>query len=155
ALRALVFKLFVSSAVVKLTSGDPNWRHLTALEYHYQTQCLPPFTAWYFHHQPPALHKLSTLMMFGIEGLVPFLIVAPRRLRCAAALAMSGLQGLIAATGNYGFFNLLSIVLCLTLFDDAAWPWRWRRTVDARRPAPETGRWPVWLLRPALTVLLV
>jgi predicted DCC family thiol-disulfide oxidoreductase YuxK len=166
ALRALLFKLFVSSAVVKITSGDPNWRHLTALEYHYQTQCLPPWTAWYFHHLPPALQKLSAAMMFSIEGLVPFLIVAPRRLRFAAAFMMIGLQAMIAASGNYGFFNLLSIVLCIPLFDDAAWPWRWRRTESAppglappssapRRPAPDAGRWPAWLLRPALAVLLV
>src|SRR5262249_11058605 len=156
-LRALVFKLFVSSAVVKLTSGDANWRHLTALEYHYQTQCLPPWTAWYFHHLPPDCQKVSALMMFVVEGLVPFLILAPRRLRFAGACAMIGLQGLIAGTGNYGFFNLLSIALCVLLFDDAAWPWRWRRA-GAVPPMPavaETGRWPAWLLRPALTVLLI
>ena len=161
ALRALLFKLFVSSAVVKLLSGDPNWRHLTALEFHYQTQCLPPWTAWYFHHLPAAFQKVSALMMFAIEGAVPFLIVAPRRLRFAAAFAMIGLQGLIAATGNYGFFNLLSIVLCLPLLDDAAWPWRWRPAGSVRpdpappRPAPDAGRWPAWLLRPAIAVLLV
>jgi len=159
ALRALLFKLFVSSAVVKLTSGDPNWRNLTALEYHYQTQCLPPWTAWYFHHLAPGFQKLSAVNMFVIEGLAPFLIVAPRRIRFVAALAMIGLQGLIAATGNYGFFNLLAIALCVLLLDDAAWPWGWRKARPAARPAAVTasapGRWPPWLLRPALTLLLL
>lgn len=163
ALRALLFRLFVSSAVGKLASGDPTWHDLTALEYHYQTQCLPPWTAWYFHHLPPALQRVSAATMFAIEGLVPFLILAPRRIRFAAAWAMIGLQALIAASGNYGFFNLLAAALCLTLFDDGAWPWRGRRAEPA--PAPDqradpgadrgAGRWPRWLLRPALTVLVL
>ena len=46
-LRWLLFRLMFSSALVKLASGDPVWRDLTALQYHYQTQCLPPWTAWY------------------------------------------------------------------------------------------------------------
>ena len=33
------------------------------------------------------------------------------------------LQVLIAATGNYGFFNVLSVVLCLSLLDDRDWRW--------------------------------
>ncbi|MCA9729329.1 MAG: lipase maturation factor family protein, partial [Candidatus Eisenbacteria bacterium] len=60
---------------------------------------------------------------FVIELVVPFLFFVPdrwRRIRHAAALATIGLQMMIAATGNYGFFNLLAIVLCIPLFDDQA-----------------------------------
>ncbi|MGH7730549.1 MAG: lipase maturation factor family protein [Candidatus Eiseniibacteriota bacterium] len=166
ALRALLFRLFVSSAVVKLASGDPSWRDLTALTFHYETQCLPPWTAWVAHQLPAWFQRASAGAMFGIEGLIPFLIVAPRRIRFAAAWAMIGFQATIALTGNYGFFNLLSAALCLLLLDDGVWPWRWR---GARRSASEPagevgegtarerpgGRWPGWLLRPALVVLLL
>ena len=31
------------------------------------------------------------------------------------------LQLLITATGNYGFFNLLTITLCASLMDDVVW----------------------------------
>jgi lipase maturation factor 1 len=127
-LRWLLFRLMFSSAVVKWTSGDPTWRTLTALNFHYQTQPLPPWTAWYAHHLPAAFQKFSAAVMFAIEGAVPFLIFAPRRPRIGAALAITMLQTLIALTGNYGFFNLLSITLCVLLLDDAAWPWRWRPT---------------------------
>src|SRR5262249_5596925 len=44
---------------------------------------------------------------------------APRRLRFAGAALMVLLQVLIGVTGNYTFFNLLTIVLCLLLLDDA------------------------------------
>jgi predicted DCC family thiol-disulfide oxidoreductase YuxK len=161
ALRALVFRLFFSSAVVKLTSGDATWRDLSALTFHYQTQCLPPWTAWYAHHLPAGFQRLSVLGMFAIEGLVPFLILAPRRIRFAAAWMMLGLQATIALTGNYGFFNLLSIVLCLLLFDDGVWPWRRRHAgaMDPARhgadaPAP-AGAWPLGLLRPVVITLLL
>ena len=122
--RWLLFRLMFSSAVVKLASHDPTWRNLTALQYHYETQPLPPWTAWYAHHLPPAFQSFSALMMFVIEGLVPLLIFAPRRLRMLAGAAIVFLQGLILLTGNYGFFNWLSLALCVMLLDDAAWPRR-------------------------------
>ena len=170
ALRALLFRLMFSSAAVKLTSGDPTWRDLTALEYHYETQCIPPWTAWFAHHMPAWWQRASAVMMFVIEGLMPWLIVAPRRIRFAAATAMASLQLVIAATGNYGFFNLLSCALCVLLLDDGVWPWRWRSARRAVAAAPlaggrpsaaadadpgAPGRWPAWVLRPVLVTLLV
>jgi predicted DCC family thiol-disulfide oxidoreductase YuxK len=131
----LLFRLMVSSAAVKLTSGDASWHNLTALEYHYETQCLPPWTAWYGHHLPAGFQHFSAAIMMGIEGLVPFLLFAPRRIRFAGLAALIGLQLLIAITGNYGFFNLLSIALCLLALDDGVWPWRWRATRRARMSA--------------------
>ena len=135
-LRWLLFRLMVSSAAVKLTSGDPSWRNLTALTYHYETQCLPPWTAWYMHHLPAAFHRFSAVVMFAVEGLAPFLIPAPRRIRFAGAAAIVGFQSLIALTGNYGFFNLLAIALCLLLLDDGVWPWRWRAAGEPRAGLP-------------------
>jgi hypothetical protein len=58
--------------------------------------------------------------MFAIELAVPFLIFAPRRLRFAAFWLFVLFQVAIALTGNYTFFNLLTIVLCVPLLDDRA-----------------------------------
>jgi hypothetical protein len=125
-LRWLLFRLMFSSAVVKLTSGDPTWRSLTALQYHYETQPLPPWTAWYAHHLPAAFQQASVVGVFVTEGLIPFLIFGPRRVRLVAAAGLAGLQCLILLTGNYGIFNLLAIALCLMLFDDRLLPARFR-----------------------------
>src|SRR6266496_1783807 len=118
----LLFKLMFLSGITKLASGDPTWRHLTALDYHFWTQPLPPWTAWYAQRLPGWVHKGMTLGMFAIELGVPWLIFAPARLRrlrvVACALLVLGQLG-IAVTGNYGFFNLLAIVLCVPLLDDA------------------------------------
>jgi hypothetical protein len=56
--------------------------------------------------------------MFFAELVAPWLIFGPRPLRWIAFGSTLGLQILIAATGNYGFFNLLSAILCLALLDD-------------------------------------
>jgi hypothetical protein len=60
---------------------------------------------------------------------------------CAAA-AIAFLQSLILATGNYGFFNWLTLALCVLLLDDAVWPlWLRRRAglVVVGGAAPQPG----------------
>ncbi|MGQ0720317.1 MAG: lipase maturation factor family protein [Candidatus Eiseniibacteriota bacterium] len=140
-LRLLLFKLMFLSGAVKLASRDPVWRDLTALDYHYWTTCLPTWTGWWAHRLPLAVDRASAAGMFALELLVPFLVFAPvRRLRVAAFALLAILQMGIAATGNYGFFNLLSLVLCVTALDDTAL----RRLIPRRGgsgPAPPTDAW--------------
>jgi predicted DCC family thiol-disulfide oxidoreductase YuxK len=118
--RFLVFKLMWLSGWVKLTSNDDAWSSLTALEYHFWTQPLPSWTAYWADRLPTALLSLATFLMFVIELAVPFAVSAPRRVRHVAAWTLIALQLGIAATGNYGFFNVLSIALVVLLFDDGA-----------------------------------
>lgn len=120
--RWLLFRLMFASGAVKLVSGDESWSNLTALNYYYQTQPIPPWTAWYFHQFPVWFHKMSVTGMFFIELVVPFFIFAPRRVRLWAAIIILSFQILIITTGNYGYFNLLAIVLCLWFLDDSIWP---------------------------------
>src|SRR5262245_32443250 len=148
--RWLAFRLMFSSAAAKLVSGDVTWRQLTALTYHYETQCLPPWTAWYAHHLPLGFQRFSCAAMFAIEGLVPFLFFAPRRLRVAGALVTIGFQLLIVLTGNYGFFNGLTIALCVMLLDDRVFA---RLTRPAAQDV-EPPRLHAWLVRPVAVVLI-
>ena len=118
--RWLVFRLYFLSGYVKLGSHDPTWANLTALQYHYHTQPLPTVLAWYADKLPGWFQRGSTFLMLAIEIGAPFLIFAPRRLRQAGAFSLLGLQVLIVLTGNYTFFNLLTMALTLFLFDDRA-----------------------------------
>ncbi len=118
--RWLLFRLMFASGFVKLAS-DEVWRNLTALNFHYETQPLPTSIAWYVHQLPEWFHQISVIGMFAIELVIPFLIFAPRRLRTAGGIGLVGLQVLIILTGNYCFFNLLTIMLCLLLIDDVTW----------------------------------
>src|SRR5207247_7170233 len=118
-LTLLLFKLMLMSGVVKLTSGDPSWWNLTALDYHYWSQPLPTVFGWLADKSPEWFKHFSVAFCLAIEIIVPFFIWAPRRLRLIAAGLMIFLQLAFAITGNYCFFNLLPIALCLLLIDDS------------------------------------
>jgi len=145
--RFLLFRLMFSSGVVKLASGDAAWWELRALDVHYMTQPIPTWTAWYAHQMPHLWQAMSTAIMFVIELLAPWFIFAPRRLRLASFTALASLQILIAATGNYAFFNLLTLTLCLSLLDDAAWPVWLRRRLGAAIPEAAAIATPSWTAR--------
>jgi len=117
-LKLLLFKLMVMSGVVKLTSGDDCWWNLTALDYHYWSQPLPTIFGWWADQHPEWFKHFSVGFCMAVEIIAPFFIWAPRRPRLIAAGLMIFLQLVIALTGNYCFFNLLTLALCLLLIDD-------------------------------------
>src|SRR5215469_12208651 len=119
-LRWLLFRLLFLSGMVKLLSGDESWRDLSALTYHYWTQPLPTWTSAYANDLPLSLHHLTCGATLAIELTAPFGIFGPRRARQVSCAAIASLQLAIALTGNYGFFNLLTLVLCIPLLDDRA-----------------------------------
>jgi predicted DCC family thiol-disulfide oxidoreductase YuxK len=139
-LKFLLLKLMLMSGVVKLTSGDDSWgwvNHsfhwtaLTALDYHYWSQPLPTVFGWWADKTPEWFKHFSVAFCLAVEIIAPFFIWAPRRPRLFAAGLMIFLQMVIALTGNYCFFNLLTIALCLLLIDDAAIG----RSIEGRAPA--------------------
>jgi predicted DCC family thiol-disulfide oxidoreductase YuxK len=136
--RCLVFRLYFLSGYVKLSSHDPTWRDLTALKYHYHTQPLPNIIAWYADKLPASVQRASTFGVLAIELVAPFFIFTPRRTRMTAAFALLSLQVLILLTGNYTFFNLLTMALTLFLFDDRALSGA-DPLVRAGRPRPAPG----------------
>lgn len=139
--RLLLVKLMWESAAVKLLSGDATWRSLTALEFHHWTQPLPAPAAWWLARLPAPVHRASCLAMFAVEFGAPLLLLGPRRPRALGAAAVAALMALIALSGNYGFFNLLAVVLCASALDDS-WAWVARLAPKAApRPAsPWRGR---------------
>jgi predicted DCC family thiol-disulfide oxidoreductase YuxK len=156
--RWLLFCFMFMSGVVKLLSGDPNWWGLTALNYHFLTQPLPTPLAWYAARLPPGLSSVATGAMFVVELGLPFLIFCPRRLRFVAAFGILVLQGCILLAGNYNWFNLQTMLLCLPLLDDAAL----RRILPLRllgllqaRVSDAASRRPVKVVVNALAVLMV
>jgi Protein of unknown function (DUF1222). len=130
----LLFRLMVGSGAVKLASGDPMWHDLTALSVHFETQPLPTPLAWYAHQLPLAITKAMTAIVLIVELFAPLLILGGRRTRQGACVLLAGLQIAIGLTGNYAFFNLLTIALCIWLLDDRMLA-RWTRTNIRRPPA--------------------
>ncbi len=119
ALRLLLFRFMFSSGAVKLLSGDPTWADQSALTYHYFTQPLPTIVGWFVHQLPRGFHVWSCRAMFFVELVLPFGLFAGRIGRRLFAVATAALMVAIGVTGNYGFFEPLTVVLCLpTLADD-------------------------------------
>ncbi|XP_033338138.2 lipase maturation factor 2 [Megalopta genalis] len=118
-IRWLLFRLMFSSGVVKLTSGCPIWWKLDALSVHFESQCIPTPLAWYAHHLPTWFLRLTTVFVNIFELVIPFLFFFPnRKVRITAFYTQIFLQINIIATGNYNFFNFLTICLCISLLDD-------------------------------------
>lgn len=144
----VLFKLMFLSGVAKLGGGDPVWLDGTALSFHYVTQPLPTPIAWFMDTLPVWLHQLSVILMFAVEILVPALIWVTDRFRRYAAAGIAGFNLVIMATGNYAFFNVLAIALCILLI-----PGKWVNTVLEKmrdvipwfRNTVETRVLPQWL----------
>ena len=118
-LRLLLVKLVFSSGWVKLASGDAQWAGLTAMQYHYETQPLPTWLGWWVHQLPPVWHRAEVVGVLVIQLLITPWVLTPWRRW--AFLPLVGLQTLIALTGNYCFFNLLTVALCMLLVPDEDW----------------------------------
>ncbi len=160
----LVAKLMFFSGWVKLAwaseSSPEWWPEGTAMTYHYMTQPLPTWSAWWMHQLPAWFHKASLAPMYLVEIVLPFAILLGRWGRLAAAGGFAGLMGLVLLTGNYTYFNWLTIVLCLPLVHDGQWPAWLRRTLrlgEAEAEAPPRPSRPailrLCLAAPALLAL--
>ena len=164
----LLFRLMFESGAVKLTWNDGQagpdgstvantWESLTALEFHYWTQPLPVWTSWYAAELPAWFQKLSVVCVFIVELVLPWFLFGPRLLRYVACGGITLLMVLIAATGNYNFFNLLTCLMALTLLDDRIWPRWWQCRVSGSDPPLLTSptRWQTFLPVPLVGLSLL
>ena len=121
----LLARLMFFSGWVKIAWRDPSWwGEWHAMTFHYETQPLPTWTAWWMHQLPAGIQKFTLLPMYIVEMVLPFAIFCGARLRLVAAVGIAGLMMLIAATGNYTFFNFLTALLCVPLIEDRFWKMR-------------------------------
>jgi len=115
--RFLAWKLMFSAGVVKLSANCPTWNALTALEYHFATQPLPTALAWVAHQLPPVLLRLGVGITLVIEIPLTFMLLAPSAFcRRVGVFAQLSLQLMILVTGNYNFFNILTMVLMIPCY---------------------------------------
>jgi hypothetical protein len=142
-------------AVATLLQGDVMWRTLRALTTHYETQPLPTWIGWYVHQLPLWAHQVSTATVLCMQILLSVCVCIPGRLQYIACGGFVLLQGLLAATGNYGVANVLTVALCLLLLDDAVLIRRWqnRLLIDSGVLRPRT--WPLWVVGPIAALIVV
>jgi hypothetical protein len=128
------FRIYFESGVVKLLSGDPQWRNYTAMDEYYQNGPLPTWIGWYVEHLPHWVHATATAATLGLELGIVFMLFFPRRVRLLCFLIVTPWEIMVILTANYTFLNYLVLTLGLLLLDDKSL----RRFVPARfqPPAP-------------------
>jgi hypothetical protein len=124
------FRIYFESGVVKLASGDPSWRNLTAMYEYYQNGPLPTWIGWHVQHLPYWFHKATAGATLGMELVLVWMAFLPGRWRVACFLIVTAWQIGVIATANYTFLNYLVLVLAFLLLDDGFLrrfvPERWR-----------------------------
>jgi hypothetical protein len=116
-LRWLLFRVMFGAGLIKLR-GDPCWRDMTCLNYHYETQPMPNPLSWYFYWAPEWTHRAGVWVNHFVEVAVPLVYFGPRRLNVIAGAFTIVFQGLIMASGNLSWLNFLTIVLAIPALDD-------------------------------------
>jgi len=133
------FRIYFESGVVKLESGDPTWRNLTAMYEYYQNGPLPTWIGWYLQHLPHWFQRGTAGATLLMELVLVWMAFLPRRWRIACFFLVTAWQIGVIATANYAFLNYLVLVLAFLLLDDAFLgrfvPARWRSGLAAPSPA--------------------
>jgi hypothetical protein len=129
------FRIYFESGLVKLISGDPEWRHLTAMDEYYQNGPLPTWIGWYIQHLPHWFHWASALGTLVMELGLVFLLFLPRRFRIVLFFITTGWQVVVILTANYAFLNYIVLALGFLLLDDKFFTFVFRRRIVAK-PAP-------------------
>jgi len=108
--RWLVFRVEFGAGLIKLR-GDRCWRDLTCLYYHHETQPLPNWFSWHFHHLPKVLHRVEVLANHFAQLVVPFGLFAPQPIAGSAALVIIVTQCWLLLSGNFAWLNTITIVI--------------------------------------------
>ena len=128
------FRIYFESGVVKLLSGDPTWRNLTAMYEYYQNGPLPTWVGWYLQHWPHWFQRATAGATLVMELVLVWMAVLPRRWNIACFCVVTLWQAVVIATANYAFLNYLVLVLAVLLLDDCVLrrfiPARWRGGVS-------------------------
>jgi hypothetical protein len=128
------FRIYFESGAVKLLSGDPTWRNLTAMYEYYQNGPLPTWVGWYLQHLPLWFHRATAGATLFMELVLVWMAFLPRRWRIACFCIVTVWQVVVIATANYAFLNYLVLVLAVLLLDDRALrrfvPARWRAGME-------------------------
>jgi hypothetical protein len=110
------FRIYFESGLVKLFSGESQWRDLTAMVKYYENGPLPTWIGWYVQELlPRGFHLGVALSTLAMELVMPFTLLLPRPWRARAFVIFTLFQIGIIATGNYAFLNYLVLLLGFTI----------------------------------------
>src|SRR6202790_3776761 len=129
------FRIYFESGVAKIMSGDPEWRHFTAMDEYYQNGPLPTWIGWYMQHLPHWFHASTAFAALALELGLVWILFLPRRWRILCFLIVTPWELGIILTANYTFLNYLVLTLGVLLLDDRCllrfFPQGWKKSFVA------------------------
>lgn len=147
----LVFRLEFGAGMIKIRGGR-EWRDMTAMFYHHETQPMPGPLSRQAHLLPRPLHKVEVAGNHCAQLVVPFLLFAPQPLASIAAAIIILTQLWLVGTGNFAWLNWVAIVLAFAAVSDPVIhtvfpfiPLEWHESADT----------PVWWLAVVVLVTAV
>ncbi|WP_309073554.1 lipase maturation factor family protein [Paenarthrobacter sp.] len=147
----LVFRLEFGAGMIKIRGGR-EWRDMTAMFYHHETQPMPGPLSRQAHLLPRPLHKVEVVGNHFAQLVVPFFLFAPQPLASIAAGIIIVTQLWLVGTGNFAWLNWVAIILAFAAVSDpvahAVFPFiplEWHEGSDT----------PVWWLAVVVLVTLL
>jgi hypothetical protein len=112
------FRIYFESGIVKLVSGDVQWRNFTAMDEYYQNGPLPTWIGWYVEHLPHWFHAATVGGTLALELGLVLMMFFPRRVRLVLFFIVTPWEVGVILTANYAFLNYLVLSLGFLLLDD-------------------------------------
>ena len=114
--RWLLFRIMFGAGLIKLR-GDPCWRDLSCLYYHYETQPMPNPLSWFYHWAPHWVNQGGVLFNHFAELIVPFAYFLPQPVAGIAGVITIVFQLFIISSGNLSWLNWLTLFLAFSTID--------------------------------------
>jgi hypothetical protein len=134
------FRIYFQSGAVKLLSGDPEWRHFTAMDDYYQNGPLPTWIGWYVQHLPHGVHATAVFLTLLMELGLVWMMFLPRRWRIVLFFIVTPWQIMVILTANYAFLNYIVLAMGVLLIDDrfvqSVLPEKWKLKLALKQSAP-------------------
>jgi lipase maturation factor 1 len=138
------FRIYFESGLVKLLSGDTEWRNFTAMDEYYQNGPLPTWIGWYIEHLPHWFHAATVGATLVMELAVVWMLFLPRRARLICFCIVTPWEIGVILTANYTFLNYLVLALGFLLLDDRSVRWllprRLRDSLPQDTPEDDAAR---------------
>lgn len=129
------FRIYFESGIIKLLSGDPQWRTFTAMDEYYQNGPLPTWIGWYVEHLPHWFHAATAAGTLVLELVVVWMMFLPRRARLICFFIVTPWEIGVILTANYTFLNYLVLALGFLLLDDRSLCWLFSTRIRNVLPA--------------------
>ena len=143
----LIIRLEVGAGLIKLRGGR-EWRDLTALMYHHETQPMPNPLSRRAHLLPAWFHRVEVVGNHVAQFGAPLVLLLPQPVGAVGAGLIILTQLWLVLTGNFAWLNWITIVLAFAGISDAVA----RAVLPVIPPTPDYEPTPLWW---SVTVIVV